>query len=177
MGDIFLFETDFGGLIRRERKEQCLSMKELASRINVSEQALSQWERGTRRIKSEIASALAEALGSSTGDILRKYGHSRWFLAALGWDEEMWAGLSQSSPSCSKVIETPNDALIILLEKMGYYVNERDDGSYSIRFPDDHTLKIKPADLETITDKSVDYINMLFTQLRHDRKKRIKRKK
>jgi transcriptional regulator with XRE-family HTH domain len=173
MEKIFRYETDFGGLVRTERNSQGLSMKELASRVNVSEQAISQYERGVRNLKREMGSKLAEALGYTAFNLLDKYGYRYTIIEELtGWDEETWKSISQSNPVMSKAIETTTDGLIILLEQMGYMVKEDNSGEYLISFPDGHKQKAKSAELETITDKSVDYINMLFSQLRIDSKKK-----
>lgn len=51
-----------GQLIRKYRKEKNLSMKQLGALINVSEQAISQYERGIRSIKLETLIDISEAL-------------------------------------------------------------------------------------------------------------------
>lgn len=51
-----------GEMIRRERKKKGLSMKKLGSMIGVSEQAISQYERGLRRIPLEIILKISDSL-------------------------------------------------------------------------------------------------------------------
>ena len=47
--------NDIGGRIKKERSDRNLSLEELASKLNVTRQTLSAWERGGRRNKKEKA--------------------------------------------------------------------------------------------------------------------------
>lgn len=58
-----------GEKIREIRKQQKLSMKELGKRIGLSEQAISQYERGVRNISLEVLYAIANALNVSIEDL------------------------------------------------------------------------------------------------------------
>lgn len=58
-----------GEKIRKIRKQQKLSMKELGKRIGLSEQAISQYERGVRNISLEVLYAIANALNVSIEDL------------------------------------------------------------------------------------------------------------
>jgi transcriptional regulator with XRE-family HTH domain len=171
MESAFIFETDCGGLIRKERKEQGLSMKALGNRVDLSEQAISQYERGKRRLKRGTASSIAEALGYSLIDLLDKYGHRYEFLSEWsGWDEDMWRGLMKSASHESKGIMSENDALIILFDKFGYYTETLKGGGYSIKISDYDKLEVNSAELDKIAEDVSEYINMRFTQLLYDHK-------
>ena len=49
-------------LIRKYRKKKQLTMKQLGEKIDVSEQAISQYERGLRNVNLETLIKIAEAL-------------------------------------------------------------------------------------------------------------------
>ena len=51
-----------GELIRKYRKKKQLTMKQLGEKIDVSEQAISQYERGLRNVNLETLIKIAEAL-------------------------------------------------------------------------------------------------------------------
>jgi transcriptional regulator with XRE-family HTH domain len=55
-----------GDRIRKKRKENNLTQKELASRVNVSAQVISNWERGYTDPDHDDVSRLADALNCST---------------------------------------------------------------------------------------------------------------
>lgn len=59
-----------GEKIRKIRKQQKLSMKELGKRIGLSEQAISQYERGVRNISLEVLYAIANALNVTYTDLI-----------------------------------------------------------------------------------------------------------
>lgn len=59
-----------GERIRSIRKEKGMTLKDLAQKTNMSEQAISQYERGTRKINVNTLSILAEALNVPIGRIL-----------------------------------------------------------------------------------------------------------
>ncbi len=54
--------NEYGANVRRIRKEKGLSMQNIADKLNCSMQAVSQYERGTRKITLETAKKLAAAL-------------------------------------------------------------------------------------------------------------------
>jgi transcriptional regulator with XRE-family HTH domain len=168
----FSLDYDFGSLIREERELQGIQLKELASKIRLSEQALSQYERGMRKIKYESASMLAEVLGYTIIELLDKYDHSDDIIPEWFWGQENdWEVLLSPSRK-PKAVASKENPLAVLAEKMGYFIKMQDSGNYSVKFPDGYKLEIKSADLEAVTEKSADYINMLFTQLRHDHGKK-----
>jgi transcriptional regulator with XRE-family HTH domain len=172
MANTFRFSTDFGGIIRKERKKQKLSMKELAVRVNMSEQAISQYERGTRKLKQEIASKISEALNYPIMELLDKYGHRYAYLAEWsGWEEEMWRELFQRPMPIPKRGETTTkDILRYALEEMGYFIRIYDGGERAcyIKFPDGYEIEIETYEFEDFAEKSAEYINMLLTQRRYD---------
>jgi transcriptional regulator with XRE-family HTH domain len=59
-----------GVVIRRERRERHLTMKELAARAVLSEVYLSEIERGIKYPSALVLERLAEALGLETADLL-----------------------------------------------------------------------------------------------------------
>ncbi|WP_306568885.1 helix-turn-helix domain-containing protein [Faecalispora jeddahensis] len=61
---------DIGQIIRKLRKEKSLSMKQLGSMVGVSEQAISQYELGKRKLTAEQAKQIAAALGVPKGLLL-----------------------------------------------------------------------------------------------------------
>ena len=62
---------DTGNKIRKVRKNKHLSMKELGRMIGVSEQAISQYERGLRKVPLEIVFKISEALDVSITYLLQ----------------------------------------------------------------------------------------------------------
>lgn len=59
-----------GSLIRRLRTERGLTQKQLAERINVSDKAVSKWERGNGCPDVSLLTALADVLGTDTQALL-----------------------------------------------------------------------------------------------------------
>lgn len=58
-----------GELIRKYRKEKKLTMKELGKKIGVSEQAISQYERGVRNVNLETLIKLSDALNVTINNL------------------------------------------------------------------------------------------------------------
>lgn len=56
--------------IRKTRKEKGMTLKQLANKVGVSEQAISHYERGDRQIKTEILVKIATALEVDINDLL-----------------------------------------------------------------------------------------------------------
>lgn len=56
--------------IRKIRKEKGLTLKQLATKVGVSEQAISHYERGDRKIKTEMLSKIATALDVTTSELM-----------------------------------------------------------------------------------------------------------
>ena len=61
-----------GELIRKYRKKKQLTMKQLGEKIDVSEQAISQYERGLRNVNLETLIKIAEALEKAGYEVDRK---------------------------------------------------------------------------------------------------------
>lgn len=61
-----------GQLIKAARKEAGLTQAELATKLNVPYQSISQWERGTRSPKIETLERIADALGVPISKICSK---------------------------------------------------------------------------------------------------------
>ncbi len=61
-----------GQLIKAARKEAGLTQAELATKLNVPYQSISQWERGTRSPKIETLERIADALGVPISEICSK---------------------------------------------------------------------------------------------------------
>lgn len=61
-----------GQLIKAARKEAGLTQAELAAKLNVPYQSISQWERGTRSPKIETLERIADALGVPISEICSK---------------------------------------------------------------------------------------------------------
>lgn len=61
-----------GELIRKYRKSKKITMKALGEEIGVSEQAISQYERGTRKPSLEILIKISDALNVSINDLSNK---------------------------------------------------------------------------------------------------------
>ena len=59
-----------GPFIRQLRKERHMTQKELASRLNVTDKAVSKWELGTSLPDVALLLPLAEALGVSVTELL-----------------------------------------------------------------------------------------------------------
>lgn len=63
-------EETIGGFIQKVRKEQGLTQKELADRINVSDKTISKWENGNSAPNTEILQDLCTALDISVNELL-----------------------------------------------------------------------------------------------------------
>lgn len=61
-----------GELIRKYRKEKKMTMKDLGEIVGVSEQAISQYERGLRKVSLEILIKISSALSVSVNDLSEK---------------------------------------------------------------------------------------------------------
>ncbi len=59
-----------GPLIRRLRNDRCMTQKELAARLNVTDKAVSKWERSASLPDISLLLPLAEALGVSVTELL-----------------------------------------------------------------------------------------------------------
>lgn len=64
---VYPYSAEYGARLRKIRKEQRLSGKEMARRIGISPQHLSQIERGLTNIKLEVLAPLIKALQVSFG--------------------------------------------------------------------------------------------------------------
>lgn len=63
-------ETTIGDRIAALRKEQGLTQKELAEKMNITDKAVSKWERNLSCPDISSIPALAEILGTSTDELL-----------------------------------------------------------------------------------------------------------
>lgn len=63
--------------IRRFRKAQKMTLKELGSKINLSEQAIGQYERGQRQPSAKITKALAQALNIPINELFNEEYHNQ----------------------------------------------------------------------------------------------------
>lgn len=61
----------FGGFIAKRRKEQGMTQAELAGRLNVTDKAVSRWERGMGFPDIGTLEPLAEALGVNLLELMR----------------------------------------------------------------------------------------------------------
>ncbi|MGH2761318.1 MAG: helix-turn-helix domain-containing protein [Thermoleophilaceae bacterium] len=66
--------TRLGGLIRRQREMNELTLRELADRAGISNPYLSQIERGLREPSERVVTALARSLGLPVDEVLREAG-------------------------------------------------------------------------------------------------------
>lgn len=64
---------DVGYIIQEERKEQSITLKELAEHIGVSEKTLSEYEQNLRPIPEKMFDCIANAFGMSAASFLNKY--------------------------------------------------------------------------------------------------------
>jgi predicted transcriptional regulator len=55
MNKHFIFEYEFGRILREKREEKGIAIKTLAEHIGVSEMALSRYERGERKLTFDVA--------------------------------------------------------------------------------------------------------------------------
>ena len=61
----------FGAFVAQLRKEQGLTQKELADRLNVTDKAVSKWETGKGFPDVKLLEPLAQALGISLVELIR----------------------------------------------------------------------------------------------------------
>ena len=61
---------DIGNRIRKYREESGISQKELASRINVSNSRISNWEQGLNRPDADVLADICRALNISPSELL-----------------------------------------------------------------------------------------------------------
>lgn len=91
-------EPSMGSLIQQLRREQGLTQKDLAARLNITDKAVSKWERGLSAPDIALLIPLSELLGISVSELLRgqrleeapqqetetmvtdalRYSHARW---------------------------------------------------------------------------------------------------
>lgn len=62
----------FGAFVAQLRKEQGLTQKELADRLNVTDKAVSKWETGKGFPDVKLLEPLAQALGISLVELIRE---------------------------------------------------------------------------------------------------------
>jgi transcriptional regulator with XRE-family HTH domain len=170
MNDYFTLEHNFGDLIRQERIEQDMKLKALARKVDATEQAVSQWERGLRKLNIDIASSLAGALGYSVNELLKKYGHYDDIIPAwFNGDMDAWRTFKQSPPPDVKEKEQSREEILIaFIEKKDYSFERGRGRGVKVKFPDGYEMEIRADALENIAEKSTEYIDLLLTQLRHD---------
>ena len=75
------------------RKKNKLTQKELASKVNLTQQAIAKWERGISEPDSDTLNKLAELFGVSTDYLLGR--------RAFDWDLQMFAEKPAPAPSVS----------------------------------------------------------------------------
>ena len=68
--DIVTKKYDIGSRIRKYREESGMSQKELASRINVSNSRISNWEQGLNRPDADVLADICRALNISPSELL-----------------------------------------------------------------------------------------------------------
>ena len=67
----------FGAFVAQLRKEQGLTQKELADRLNVTDKAVSKWETGAVDPSTSNLLALAKLYGMSAEELLKSVAHSK----------------------------------------------------------------------------------------------------
>lgn len=120
-----------GEAIRKERKGKKITGKRLASMVNCSEQAISQYERGVRPLKTEMLYSIAEALSVPVETLLPKDGAQPIPLIAVITDREG-----------EVVAAIPMDGGDCMLNK-----------DYTLRFCADKDLSFEPV--QVAPDKSL----------------------
>lgn len=65
-----LYRVALGDTLRELRHEQCLTLRKVASKSTISLGYLSEVERGTKEISSELLIGLANTFGMSVGELI-----------------------------------------------------------------------------------------------------------
>ena len=104
-----------GKQIRAHRKAHNMTLKDLGQMIGLSEQAISQYERGTRKVTNETLKKIYDAInGYESRDaekvVLREvYDQMRWERdIAISQLEELGVGFGEEMPDMARVVRCKN---------------------------------------------------------------------
>ena len=89
----------FGAFVAQLRKEQGLTQKELADRLNVTDKAVSKWETGKGFPDVKLLEPLAQALGISLVELIRGEKDPRDSLTAAEAEAVVSQAMDQSQVS------------------------------------------------------------------------------
>ncbi|MFE0105502.1 helix-turn-helix domain-containing protein [Streptomyces sp. NPDC059009] len=96
-----------GDVLRRERKAQKRTLKEVAEAARISMPYLSEVERGLKEASSEVLAAAAQALGLSLADLLGLVQGDLVSLAQARYDRRDRAAAPRTSVSRTSLSRTP----------------------------------------------------------------------
>lgn len=94
--------TQFGAFIAQLRKEQGLTQKELADRLNVTDKAVSKWETGKGFPDLKLLEPLAQALGVSLVELMQGKRQEADILTVAEADAAVSQALGQSEKAITR---------------------------------------------------------------------------
>lgn len=94
--------TQFGAFIAQLRKEQGLTQKELADRLNVTDKAVSKWETGKGFPDVKLLEPLAQALGVSLAELMRGQRQETGTFTTAEADAAVSQAMGQSEKSTAR---------------------------------------------------------------------------
>ncbi len=153
---------NIGDNIKSIRKQKGISQKELAKALNVSQAAVSQFEKGSTSLKLGTIQKIATAL-----DVPYLYlidTHDEEDGSFFGWDPEFSDEDETIINDLDNLITKKftergiNDAVDLLSKiKLHFNASIYNTDSIKIHFEDNSILQIPDADLKSIYDDSLDY--------------------
>ena len=136
-----------GNLIYQLRKEKNMTQKQIADEMNISDKAISKWERGQGCPDVSLLPELAYILGTSVDEILS---------GEINLNESVGGNMNKLKfyvcPQCNNLMTATGDATISCCGKKIEPLNAK-------KSEDEHTLNVEPVEDE------------LFITSKHDMKK------
>ena len=155
-------QKNIGDNIKKIRKQKGISQKELAKALNISQAAVSQFEKGSTSLRLGTIQKIAAALGVPYLYLIDIHDENDG--SFFGWGPE-FSDESETIANDLDDLITKNftekgiDDAIDLLSKTKLYFNVSIYNTDSIRihFEDNSVLQIPNADLKSIYEDSLDY--------------------
>lgn len=147
-----------GEFIKQIRQQLGMTQKELAAKVGISYQQLSQYERGARSPKSETLDKIVEAMGFYFPEFMRMY-----YGALSRIEEEDREILDSVAPSAKEQLEPALAALRQLMNANGYDLS-RTRGEYYL-VGKDGAYRLTEDQLQSLLNGTVQYVESLCKML------------
>lgn len=147
-----------GEFIKQIRQQLGMTQKELAAKVGISYQQLSQYERGARSPKSETLDKIVEAMGFYFPEFMRMY-----YGTLSRIEEEDREILDSVAPSEREQLEPALAALRQLMNANGYDLS-RTRGEYYL-VGKDGAYHLTEDQLQSLLNGTVQYVESLCKML------------